>query len=338
MRQVKVTIVFLVFLLAIFLITIYPGEKKKIEKTFKAKDNVKVVTINGSCAIHKGKPGEIKVSVVYSAADEFLKPELTEEGDTLLLREKFPTSSVEGEINWQLWVPEKIRIEFSSASGGFSAVGLKNDISASTASGDISSSQCRGRLEAKCASGAIDILDHAGEIAAKAASGDVEVKNTSGNIALKAISGDIEAENLVGDLELKVVSGDIEIKKAKGSFKITCASGDVEAEEIRITGESSFKIVSGDILVTLAESAAHDLTLDSATGSAVLDFNGNAVKGLVECIARAEVGKIVSPFKFDKEEEIYKHGKKYIIKSFKKDGDTPRITVKTATGKAILEK
>lgn len=338
MRHAKVMIIFLVFILAIFLITIYPGEKKKIEKTFKAKENVKIVTISGNCAIHKGKPGEIKVFMVYTALNELRKPELKEEGNTLLLREKSPAATGADEIHWQLWVPEKTRIDFSSASGGFSAVGLKNDISASTASGDISSSQCRGILEAKCASGRIEILDHVGEIAAKAASGDLKARNISGAIALKAVSGDIEAENLDGDLELKVLSGDIEIKKAKGSFKITCASGDIEAEGIRITGASSFKVVSGDILVTLADSAAHDLALDSATGSAVLDYDGNAVKGLVKFIARAEVGKIVSPFKFDKEEEIYKHGKKYIIKSFKKGGDTPRITIKTATGKAVLEK
>jgi hypothetical protein len=99
-----------------------------------------------------------------------------------------------------------------------------------------------------------------------------------------------------------------------------------------------FKVASGDVEITLAKSVGHDLTLASASGNVVLDYNGNPVKGWFEFKARADRGQIVCPFKFDKEEVVEKLGKKYNVKSFKKDGDTPGVFIHTATGKAVLEK
>ncbi len=338
MRNLKKLFVFVAFTLAIFLITISASETKEIQKTFKAKEILKISAISGDFTVEKGKADEIKIHVVNAPDNKYFEPVFEEEDNTLVLREKFPGFSSSEECRWEIWVPEKTKIQFSSASGKFSVKGLQSDISANIASGDIYAVGCKGRLNAVSASGRIELSDLTGEITAKAISGDVEVKDNSGDITIKAVSGDIEVKNLEGNLVLKGVSGDIDVIGAKGSFKVSCASGDIQASDILIKGDSSFKVASGDILVVLGGEVPFDLSLNSATGNAVLNYNGNPVKGLFEFSARADIGKIVSPFKFDKEEEIYKHGKKYFIKSFKKGADTPKITISTAIGKAVLEK
>ena len=127
-------------------------------------------------------------------------------------------------------------------------------------------------------------------------------------------------------------------EKLSGDIDIQTASGDINASDILIENESQFKVASGDVEVTLTESVAHNLTLASAFGDAVLDYNGNPLNGWFELTASVEDGMIISPFKFDKEEIKEKWGKEYAVKSFEKGSDTPKIYIKTATGKAVLKK
>ena len=78
--------------------------------------------------------------------------------------------------------------------------------------------------------------------------------------------------------------------------------------------------------------------LDRDQADVVLDYNKNPVFGSFEFVARADRGKISSPFKFDKEETFFDHGQKYMKKWFKRKKDTPKILIRTASGKVELKK
>jgi DUF4097 and DUF4098 domain-containing protein YvlB len=334
MKHTKKTTLFLVLILALFLTCAYSGEDKEISKTFKAKQLVKISTITSDCEVIKGESGEIKVHLVYDDPAGMFKPIMEEKDDMLLLREKIPAA---GGSLWKVTVPDNTEIDFTSATGNFDIKGLKSDITTAIASGEISAHGCRGKLKIKNASGQVEVTDHKGEVDINIASGDLKIEKISGEIRIKALSGNIEAEDIAGSIDLKFTSGDIEIKNARAAIEAFCVSGDIEISDVFFKDASNFKTVSGDIYIKLSKTPDHDLTLSSASGNAVLNYNGNPIKGSFEFRARADVGKILSPFKFDKEEETYEYGKKYMIKSFKK-GAAPKIILKTASGKAVLEK
>lgn len=336
MKTFRIITLLLVFMLAIFLGNMHAGEEKKITKTFKAKEMVKFQTISGDCIIKKGKAGEITVHLEYDSTRDMFKPRMEEEDNALVLRDKLSGSG--GDSVWTIFVPEKTNIKSSAVSGDFSVEGLNSEISAKTVSGEMSAKNCSGQVQLISVSGDYTLENLKGDLQFKGASSDMDAKNLSGKIEIHTASGDIDAEKMDGEISVKVASGDIDIKGAKGEFKIKTASGDIDASGISIEAESMFKVASGDVEISLAKSVGHDLTLASASGNVVLDYNGNPIKGWFEFKARADRGEIICPFKFDKEEVVEKWGKKYDVKSFKRGGDTPKVYIHTATGKAVLEK
>lgn len=327
----------IIFLLG-FLVTSVQAEKKEIVKTFKDKTAVHISTVSGDCLVRVVKGNQIKVQLLYDYPEDCFEAIFVESGSTLELEEDF-SGSCSGRSVWKLFVPEKTRIKFKSASGDFDANGLKNDLYASTASGDIELKNIEGEIEIKSASGDLEASDIKGDLEVKTASGDLEVEDISGSIDIRTASGDIEAKDINGEeISIKGASSDIEVTNLRGSMEIKTASGEIEAEEVVITGKSEFKTASGDVHVELAKSSEHSLILSSASGDAILDYNGNAIYGYFELSAKEEDGEIDAPFKFDKEEIIVKYGQRYMKKSFTRKSRTPRIIIKTASGRAALEK
>jgi DUF4097 and DUF4098 domain-containing protein YvlB len=335
-------LVFIILLCSLFLvdnavsIDLYGGDKKEIRKTFKNKTAVNISTFSGDCVVKKSSGSDIEVFYVHTYSSLTFEPQFIEEGDTLVLKEKFRISG-SGESIWNITVPEKTNIHFNSISGSFSVEGLKSKIYANTVSGEVRARNCSGELDLKSVSGDMDIQDLSGKVEIKSASSDLKVRKLSGEIRVKTASGDVDAEELAGVIDLRTPSGDVDIKNAKGSFEVKSASGDIEASGITITKPSYFKVASGDLYVSLARSADHDLTLDSASGDAVLNYNGNPIEGYFEFKALFDRGEIIAPFPFDREEEEEKWGKKYVIKSFKRGVEIPKIYIYTATGKAVLK-
>ncbi|MCP5106398.1 MAG: hypothetical protein GY950_23635, partial [bacterium] len=84
----RFTILTFIILSLVFL-NLHAGEKKEVNKTFKAKELVKIKTVSGDCVIKKGKSSEIKVHVVYTYPADKFEPIFEEEGNTLILKEKF---------------------------------------------------------------------------------------------------------------------------------------------------------------------------------------------------------------------------------------------------------
>lgn len=319
-----------------FLVNIFAGDKQKIHKTFKNKTSIKINTLSGDCVVKKGSGSDIEVFFVHTYSNLAFEPRFIEENSTLILTEKFRFSG-SGDSTWHITVPEKTNIHYSSISGDFSVEGLESNIYAKTISGGVRARNCIGDLDLSSVSGNMDIQYLSGKVYIKSTSSDLRVKKLSGEIYVKTASGDVDAEELEGAITIKVPSGDVDIKNAKGSFEIKSASGDIDANGIILTKPSHFKVASGSVYISLTHSLDYDLTLDSASGDVVLNYNGNPIEGYFEFRASLDGGEIIAPFHFDKEEEIEKWGKTYVIKSFKRVAEIPRIYIYTATGKAVLK-
>lgn len=315
------------------------SDKREITRTFRARGIVQIQTMSGSCSFKKGKNHEIIVQVIMDSSAGLFEPIMEEERytNTLILRDKSQGSDEGSNARWIVTVPEKTGIKSSSISGNFSVVGLNGEIAAKTISGDIIARDCSGNLRFVSVDGVIKVQDLKGTIQLKGISSNIEFKNLSGKMEINTASGEIRGTELNGDISCAVASGDVEINKAEGGFKIKTASGDIDASDITILAASEFKVTSGEVEVVLSKSAEHNLTLVSTAGSAILNYNGNPIKGWFEFKALSERGNIVSPFKFDKEEIKEEWNQKYDVKGFQKDSDSPKIHIFTSSGEAVLK-
>ena len=290
-----------VLALSILFLNAQAAGKKAVDKTFKPKEMVKISIVSGDCIIKKGSGSEIKVHLVYTYADDEFEPVFEEEGNTLVLKEKFHKTegkwSHSGESDWTVTVPERTKIDVSSASGDLEITGLQSSVS--------------GRV----------------------ASGDITLKDINGSCQLKSASGDVDISDSSGETSVKIASGDIKLTNVKGTFAIKAASGDIQASGIELSGASDFNTVSGELLLALAKTCTADLELATVSGDITLDYNGNPLQGNVEF--KGMKGNIHSDVPFDHDGESKYNP--FVTKTIKK-GDSPTITLKAVSGKLSLKK
>ena len=298
---------------------LFAQNMKEINKTFEAKKSVRIQTVSGDCVVKTGDAGKISVQVKYSErAEDSFEADMQEKSNSLKLRERWHGSSSGGRVEWTVTVPAETEIEFSTASGDFSAEDINIMLDASTASGDITIENSQGEFEISTASGDISIIESKGEF------------------DFSTASGDIKSSQMTGEMEFSTASGDIKIRNGEGVFELSCASGDIKTSGLVIKEESSFSTASGDVEVELAKSSEFDLELSAASGDVSLDYNGNDIKGYFEFTAKKRSGSIRSPIDFDNEEEYGRNGDEYVKKSFSKGGQSPKIYLSTASGRASL--
>jgi DUF4097 and DUF4098 domain-containing protein YvlB len=311
----------------------------EIKETFKDVKEIKIKTVSGDCIIEKGTSSEVTVVVNYTYEDEDFEPELQQRGDRLHLTENFGRGSFRGDSIWRITAPEKTNIDFSTASGNIEVSDLSSTVEASTASGNLRLRNLNGEAQVSTASGEIDATKLVGKINVSTASGDVTIAGFSGQSKLNTASGSITASEVKGELKLNTASGRIRLTNASGELDVNTASGDINAEGITLEQVSSFNAASGDVDVTLAASPMHDLSVSTASGDATLNFNNQAIKGLVKMTAKVRRGSISAPFEFDSEDIHYRGGDddEYVTKTAKRGGaDTPLIEISTASGRAAL--
>ena len=83
-----------------------------------------------------------------------------------------------------------------------------------------------------------------------------------GTCTVRTVSGRIRVSRVRGSLSVDSVSGSIDIEAAEGSVKAHSVSGSISGRMLRLTGDSSFSSVSGNIQVVLdspLETMAFDL-------------------------------------------------------------------------------
>ena len=310
--------------------------QKTFNKTFKAAETVSVSTVSGNCIIKKGTDDEIKVHLSYTYGDDCFSYKIKEKPGRLEIEEKFNGHGCRGNSDWLITVPENTGLRFNTASGDVEIM-AGGAVDINTASGNVSLS-AGDNIKINTASGDIKLSGLHGNTKINSASGDILIVSVEGNLKVNTASGDVHAGQLVGKVKINTASGNIKLDKSTAGFSVNSASGNINANNIALNDESVFTAASGNVLLGLEKSTAFDLTLSSASGNSTLDYNGNSLNGYYEFTARVKKGRIVSPVKFDKEEVIEKHGKKYDLKSFTKSKPTPVIKIKTSSGRAKLIK
>lgn len=315
-----ICILFHVVILLAFASHMPGAEEVKIQKNFPAMKALEIHTVSGDCVITAGDSKGITITVTHTYTKNDYSAEFNESEDTLVMREKFLRhGSFSGSSLWEISIPAGTNVQFV------------------TASGDLKISGTRGRLEAKTASGDIDLKDSEGEFDIHSASGDLTLINLKGTLSAKSASGDVRLEKVAGGkIKASSASGDVEAISVLGEIKLTSASGDVEVEAFTGKGIASFTSASGDVFVKLDAALQNDISLTSASGDAVLDFNGHPMKGEFIMTAKKKGGEISAPFSFDKSEEYEEYGQAYIKKTAVRNGSTPKIEVNTATGQAKI--
>jgi len=187
----------------------------------------------------------------------------------------------------------------------------------------------------------------------------IKCNGSSGDFKVTGFNGFFKAEyglgrfiftDVCGNIDLSLAQLYAQIHNSEGSFTLSSAGGSIRATGLTITGNSSFSSGMGSVKISLDQAPAADLYVGSNFNKAQVSFNGHPVTGYFEFIAMADKGRIISPFKFDREETFrddiksYRDssdfGKKsdYSRKSFIRGNGQPKITLKTITGTAKLIK
>lgn len=303
MRHSKLTTLSVLLFALVFSLNLYAKGDKDIQKKYTGKKEIKVKLVLGDCYLKKSSDNSIHVHLVHSYDDDNFEPIFKEKGKSIYLREKFHGNNPGGHSKWTIAVPEGMEIDFESATGDFYAEGIsKAEIDGSTGTGDI------------------------------------EIKDSEGEFDLNTGTGYVEVAGSKGDFDLNSGTGKVKIENSKGNFDANSGTGDVKANNITIEEEGDFNSGTGDVEITLPKGENYDLSINSGTGDAVLNMDGQPIEGYFEFTANARSGRISSPVNFDKEEEYLEGDNEYLRKSFTKGKKTPRFFISTGTGKAKLER
>ncbi|HMG94302.1 MAG TPA: DUF4097 family beta strand repeat-containing protein [Chryseolinea sp.] len=295
--------------------------QKDVTKTFSGIKKIRMGTASGSCVITKSGNATVKVDLKYTYDDDDYTPSFDQQGDVLVVKEKFHNNSSNGSADWKLTVPDNLSIEFTTGSGDVEASGLALDLDATTGSGDFTFTGTTGEIE--CTTG----------------SGDIELENVGGTIKATSGSGGFRVKGAKGKFHLTTGSGSHRISESVAELKITTGSGNINCAGITLEGPSTFSTGSGTAEVQLAASPKHDLSISSGSGDAIANFSGHEINGEIVMKASKKHGNIDAPFAFDKTEEInHSNSDVTIQKTAVRGTGKPRISISTGSGDAVLKK
>lgn len=291
-----------------------------VNKSYSGVKRIRLKTGSGDCEIKKSAGTSVEVELKYTYDTNDYTPRFEQSGERLTLGEDHSRNSSGGNASWKISVPDGVTIDVNTGSGDVTASGVNINLDANTGSGDLGFSSLKGELDANTGSGNVDIASFSGNAKVNTGSGDMEVRETD------------------GDLDLNCGSGDIIVSQAKGYFAVNTGSGNINADRIQINSSSKFNTGSGRARITLSSTPKADILVNSGSGNAELNFNGNPIEGEVVMRASKRHGRITAPFEFDKTEEISYDGKDNvtIVKTAQKGKATNRISVSTGSGDAVL--
>lgn len=292
--------------LFIFLLATLPmitlAQDQKVEKTFSGIDEIEISVGPGDAIFTKSPDNKVYLTLTHNIDD--YQPTIEQKGDRLKIREENRNGSWSGSATWRFQIPDDTEISFNTGSGDFEISGLSAEVNVNSGSGDL------------------DINDFNGEI-----------KGNTG-------SGDINFDKAEGDFRMNTGSGDVDGNDIKGYMTFNTGSGEIEVKNLVLTDDSGFNSGSGDVEISLGGPLNYDISLNSGSGDSVLDFNGNKIEGTIVMQANKRSGRIVAPFKFDKEEEIDNGGRNNVTmkKTAKIGNKDVRINIGTGSGTAEVEK
>ena len=301
-----------------FLFTVTANAQSKIDKDFSGIKKIDISTSSGDCIIKKGSGSDVNVKLDHNFGDDY-NPIVEQNGSRLVIKEKDKRGSWSGSAKWTITVPDGMDIKFNTGSGSFEATDLEMELTMNTGSGSLTLENMKGNISSNSGSGSLEVDNFSGDIRANVGSGDLKVSDASGYVKLN--SG----------------SGSIRLSKVNAEVGANVGSGNIRARGVTLAGSSSFNSGSGNVEVELSESPRYNISVNSGSGDAELDFNGNAIAGTVVMTANKKNGKIVAPFKFDKEEEIDNGGRNNVrIRKTAKLGNSD-VEIKVGTGSGVAK-
>lgn len=322
MKHVKSTFL----LIALFLTATAYGQKT-INKTFTGVKSIRIEIGSGSGVVKKGSSDEVRITVEHDYDDDEYEPQFEQRGDRLIIDEDFRRSrrgrwSSRGSSEWTIEIPDGMELDYSVGSGSIEIDGLTLD------------------LDANAGSGSIELSDVNGNLDVNSGSGSIRASNLEGELDANTGSGSIRLRDIKADLDLNTGSGSIRLEEAEGGFRLNTGSGSIDASGLSITGNSSFNTGSGRAEVELAAELNHDISVNTGSGDATLDFNGTKIEGEIIMEADKRRGRISAPFDFDKEydEDSGWRDNRKMVKEAKIGSKNIRIRVSTGSGDATIRK
>ena len=293
-------------------------EQREIVHQLPAEAELIVELIDADCVVESWPERRIELRVGHRYAEDRYRVEIGEASGVLRLRERLLQRGRGSPAVWRISVPSDTALVFSSVSGNLDS------------SGDYE------RLEAGSASGNIDIHSLDAVMSLDTASGTVRLKQCSGDVSVQTASGDVRIDGFRGRVRIRTASADVRMQDAEAEIEAVTASGEIDISGLIPAGEGSFRSISGEVRVGLADSPRYDLTLTSSAGDVELNFNGRIINGTLEFTAVQESGEIDSPFDFETEEVFAHAGSLYVRKVRRIDSPVPRLTLATTSGVARL--
>ena len=311
----------LILILALAVSTGLQAQDQTIKKSYDGIKKIELNTAAGDCLIEKHNKSNVELELKHSYDTDVFEPVFEQKGDVLVLKEKFERNSTSrGSSQWKLKVPEHIDISFNTGSGDLHAKNLSIEIKSNSGSGDVA------------------INNITGDVDVNTGSGDIGVTMYSGTLNVNAGSGDVDFNESKGDFTVNLGSGDINAMKIHGEISMNVGSGDIKVKDVVLTASSSFNTGSGSAEIALVSPLTHDISINSGSGDAVLNFMGVKMSGAFTMKANKRNGEISAPFEFDKvtEEE---RGSQTIVKKEAQVGDsTVKINISTGSGHARVER
>ncbi len=315
LKTMKTTKSTLIILVALFISTISYAQQT-INKSFSGIKNIRLTTASGNGIIKKGNGNEVKVTLEYTFDDEIYKPTFDQEGDRLIIDERFERSrSVRGYARWTLEIPDGLDLEFKTGSGNIEVDGLEINVLAKSGSGNI------------------EMSDVTGEFRMNTGSGNIELANVKGDNQGNTGSGNIRLDRVEGNSDFNTGSGNIRGRAVSGSMDFNTGSGNIVIEGATVQGRSKMNTGSGNTELILDGELNFDLSLNTGSGNATLDFNGSTIAGEFRMEASSK-SDIRAPFDFDRvseKESGLRNGRRY-TKEAKVGNKDIQIVISTGSG------
>lgn len=291
----------LVFVLFLFAGSAVSGQTAHVRQDYKDIKDVWINIAYGDLKVGKSASGAVEVTGSYDEDNVTL--EMETKGGKLTIKEKSSSQSNKEKSNWTLNLPENTDLWMNIGAGK------------------------------------TDLRDFSAELDGNIGAGDIDLFHVGGKIRLNTGTGKIDIRDSEGNFQLNSGTGNLVIHQVSGAITANSGTGNIRAENVSVTGQSSFNSGTGRVSLSLGGPVKADLGVNSGTGTSELNYNGHPFDGTLVMECGTEGGKISAPFSFDKEESERQSRNRMIRKTKKFGNSGIEIHVASGTGNAnVLEK
>lgn len=292
---------------SLLLLTVAAGQAQaqiQIKQSFQGIRLIYMMPPKGDCRIQISPGTRVTIALeTHYDGDDVPAYSFLQQGDTLTIRETYHPASVRGGMPvWTLQIPMGTQVSYKTGAGSISVMGLSANLELNTGKGNI------------------DIHDFSGSVFGSTGHGNIELRRSNGMV------------------DLHTGTGNILLSASRGTLKANTGRGHIDGENLHVDGPGTFLASSGDCRISLEETPAADLTLSSASGSAVLNYNGHLMQGEITFHVGKGV-KIASPFVFERTRETTEPGNQqvWISKSITIGQNRNHILLSSAKGSVQLK-